>query len=93
MKIFRVTILVTVVAGLLFLAGCNCGQVTPPAQPAADTVAAAVPAEAEVTVLEQGEETDLQKLESAAPEYQPVTKDNYQQELASLEAEVAEDLK
>lgn len=93
MKIFHMLLLL-IVTGLLFLAGCNCGRAkTPePATDSAATVAVVEPAAAEVVVLEGTEESDLQKLETAAPAYHPVTKDNYQQELASLEAEVKADL-
>lgn len=85
MNTLRWAVMMTLVAGLL-LAGC--GRQTPPAQPVTDTAVTAVPAAEEPAVLEQGEEAELQKMETAAPAYQPVTRANYQAELANMESEV-----
>ncbi len=69
----------------LALLATGCGQ-----QPAADTAVALDPAvEAVITA---DEEVVLAKLETAAPAYAPVTRDNYPQLLAQLEAEVAAEM-
>lgn len=80
----RTLMLMTLLALTLLVAGC--GQ----QQPAADTAVALDPAVE--AVLAADEEVVLAKLETAAPAYAPVTRDNYQQMLAQLEAEVAAEM-
>jgi len=74
---------VIVLSMLALMGGCNYGAT--PAPTPADTAAA--PA----VQLPPEDEALLQRIDTPAQTYQPVTKANYQQELTDMEKELAAD--